>query len=164
MRLFEFELVWARAALGAVLPEDTELPHGVARMDPGRFMASAVAAAPFEQALVLRVSLWVVALAPLWVLRRPRTIASLAPAEQQALLDHLLASSVYIVRQLVLTLKAMTSLLYAQSPVARRAMLGAAPGSPIPAPLESGFVTLRTPREREHEHEREGKRDGTRAA
>ncbi|MBX3220158.1 MAG: hypothetical protein KF795_06530 [Labilithrix sp.] len=133
MKLFGFELAWAAAAFDAVFPERTALPHGIARMSPARFFADTVATSPLEQSLGLRLTLWIVALAPLWVLRRPRTIGELRPDERQRVLERLLASPVYAVRQLVVAFKAMGSMLYAQSPEARAAM-----------------TTPRAGREREH--------------
>lgn len=122
MRLFGFELAWAHAAFDAVLPEHSALPHGLARLDPARRFAEMLAVAPREQSIGLRLMLWVVALAPLWLLRRPRTIVGLSGSERQRVLGLLLGSRRYAVRQLALVLKATASLLYAQSPEARRAM------------------------------------------
>ena len=122
MKLFGFELAWAAAAFDAVFPERTALPHGIARMNPARFLADTIAASPLEQSLGLRLTLWIVALAPLWILRRPRTISDIGPDDCQRVLERLFASPVYAVRQLVVAFKAMGSLLYAQSPEARAAM------------------------------------------
>jgi hypothetical protein len=122
MKLFGFELAWATAAFDAVFPERTALPHGIARMQPARFLADAIAASPLEQSIGLRLTLWIVALAPLWLLRRPKTIADIRPEERQRVLERLLASPVYAIRQLVVAFKAMGSMLYAQSPDARAAM------------------------------------------
>lgn len=119
MKLFGFELAWATAAFEAVFPERTALPHGIARMHPGRFLADVIATSPLEQSIGLRLALWTVALAPLWLLRRPKTIADICPEERQRILERLLASPVYAVRQLVVAFKAIASLLYSQSPEAR---------------------------------------------
>jgi hypothetical protein len=135
MKLFAFELAWASVAFDAVLPEHPALPHGIARLEPARPFAEMVAAAPLEQALGLRLALWLVALAPLWLLRRPRTIATVSAGERQRVLALLLASPGYAVRQLALVFKATASMLYARSPEARRAMT-------VPAPTTS-LVRLR---------------------
>ncbi len=119
MKLFGFELAWAKAAFDAVFPERTALPHGIARMNPGRFLADVVASSPIEQSIGLRLTLWIVALAPLWLLRRPKTIADIGPEERQRVLELLLASPIYAVRQLVVAFKALGSMLYSQSPEAR---------------------------------------------
>jgi hypothetical protein len=138
MKLFAFERTWVAAAFDAVLPEGTALPHGIARMDPGRFYDGAVQAAALEQSIGLRVSLWIVALAPLWLLRTPRTIASVGHDDRRRVLESLLASPVYVVRQLVAAFKAMASMLYAQSPAARAAMT-----APRRLVADSGLVSLR---------------------
>jgi hypothetical protein len=121
MRLFGFELAWAAAALRAVLPERTALPHGMVRPEPARFFAETVATAPLEQSTGLRVALWLVALAPLWFLRRPKTITGIRPEERQLVFERLLGSPAYAVRQLAITFKALASMLYAQSVEARGA-------------------------------------------
>jgi hypothetical protein len=138
MKLFAFERTWVAAAFDALLPEGTALPHGIARMDPATYYAEAVRAAAFEQAIGLRASLWLVALAPLWLLRKPRTIASIGPDDRRRVLEWLLASPIYAVRQLVAAFKAMASMLYAQSPAARAAMT-----TPRHSGADSGLVPLR---------------------
>ena len=139
MRLFDFELAWARAAFDAVFPESAAMPYGIARLEPERDFGDMVATCPLEQAIGLRLSLWMLALAPLVLLRRARTIVGLAPADRQRVLALLLASSVYAVRQLTMAFKAMAALLYARSPVIRAAMLEPRPAA-VPTPLESGVV------------------------
>ena len=119
MKLFGFELAWATAAFDAIFPERAALPHGIARMQPARFLADVVASSPLEQSIGLRLTLWMIALAPLWLLRRPKTIADIRPDERQRVLELLIASPVYAVRQLVVAFKALGSMLYAQSPEAR---------------------------------------------
>jgi hypothetical protein len=158
MRLFEFELAWARAAFDAVFPEGTALPHGIARDNPDRLLAEMIATSRFEQAIGLRLTIWLVALAPICLMRRPSTIAMLLPDERQRVFDRLLASRIYAVRQLAVAFKAVACLLYARSNEARRAMLGAPrvaradaaashTAGEIPLPLESGFVAVRTRRD-----------------
>jgi len=139
MRLFDFELAWARAAFDAVFPESATMPHGIARLEPERDFADLVATCPLEQAIGLRLSIWLLALAPLVVLRRARTIAGIAPAERQQVLVLLLASSIYAVRQLTMAFKAMAAMLYARSPAVRAAMLEPRAAA-VPPPIESGVV------------------------
>jgi hypothetical protein len=150
MRLFGFELTWATAAFGAVLPERTALPHGIVRMNPAGFLAETIAGAPLVQSVGLRLALWVVALAPLWLLRTPKTISGLVAEERELVLARLLASSVYPIRQLAFTFKALASMLYAQSADARRAMTESSDGQVLPeAQLErkrGAVITLRPPR------------------
>ncbi len=138
-RLFSFELAWAEAAYVAIYPDPPRNPlsRGIRVMEPARFYDELIAGVPTEQALGLRVSLWIVALAPLFVLRRLCTIAALSEAERVTVLERLLASSVYAVRQLTLGFKAMGALRYAQDHALRAEMT-----TPrlAPAPEDSGPV------------------------
>lgn len=123
-RLFGFELGWADAVFGAIFPESprTALVHGIASMKPARFLDELIATVPIEPSIGLRIALWIVAFAPLFTIRKLTTFASLDADDRERVLGRLLASPIYAVRQLVLGLKAMASLLYAQSPAIRRQM------------------------------------------
>ena len=119
MRLFAFEEAWARAVLAAMFPVDDlarEKSYG------GRF-AGIIASAPFEAAVGLRLALLMVVLSPLFVMKRPRTFVGLAPDAKERVLDALLSSSMYMVRQLVMALKTMGAILYAHDPEVRRTLL-----------------------------------------
>jgi hypothetical protein len=149
--LFGFELAWADAAFDAILPPPprSALAHGIEEMKPGAFLDSVLSMAPLEAALGLRVTLWMIALAPLFVLRRFATVASLDADDRERLLNGLLSSRIYAVRQLVAGFKAMGSLLYAQSPVVRKQMNTPAP----PALLAEGsLVRVKAEEKRGHEH------------
>jgi hypothetical protein len=129
-RLFGFEAAWTDAAFDTIFPENTVLPHGIARMNPARFVDDWLAVLPLEQSIGVRVSLWIVGLAPLFTIRRLATFASLSTPDRAKVLDKLLTSPIYGVRGLVLSLKAIATFLYAQSPAVRKAMitpLGAGP-------------------------------------
>lgn len=152
MKLFGFELAWATAAFDAVFPERTALPHGIARMQPARFLADLIAASPLEQSIGLRLTLWLVALAPLWFLRRPKTIADIQPDERQRVLERLLASHVYAVRQLVVAFKAVGAMLYAQSPEARAAMTTPRVAQRLVAIRLAPRITTARPHGGAHEH------------
>jgi hypothetical protein len=119
MRLFGFEEGWARAVLAAMFPvEDPAREHAY-----GGGFASIIAAAPFEAGVGLRLALCLVMLSPLFVLGRARLFTGLEPEAKERLLDALLGSSTYAVRQLVLALKTMGALLYARDPKVRRQLL-----------------------------------------
>lgn len=137
-RLTSFELAWIEAAFDAIYPEGTSLPHGIARLGPARHFDALLAQVPFEQSIGLRAALWIVALAPLFVIGKLATMASLAPGDRARVLDRLLASRVYAVRQLVLGLKATATMLYVQDDAVRAAMTTPLRGA---RPL----VTLRRP-------------------
>lgn len=123
-RLASFELAWTDAAFDAIYPEPPRslLPHGVASMHSARFFDDVLSAIPLEQSLGLRVTLWMVALAPLFTIRRLGTIASIGADDRARVLTRLVTSSNYFVRQLTMSFKAMATLLYAKSEAVRAAM------------------------------------------
>lgn len=122
--LASFELAWTDAAFDTIYPEPPQsaLPHGVLSMHPARFFQNVLAAVPLEQSLGLRVTLWMIALAPLFTIRKLGTIASITPEDRVRVLERLLASPYYFVRQLTMSFKAIATLLYAQSEPVRAAM------------------------------------------
>lgn len=122
-RLLSFELAWTDAALDAFFPEGTALPHGIRDVAPARSFDDLLAETPLEQSLGMRIALWIVALAPLFTIRRLGTIASIGEDDRRRVLERLVASPVYAVRQLVIGLKAMASLLYLRSPAVRASMI-----------------------------------------
>jgi hypothetical protein len=139
-RLARFEQRWARAAFETLFPSDTcaALPEGIAACDIEAYMNDLRGSISWEASLGLRVAVWMVALSPLWVLRRLTTIASLARADRERVLTSLLASRTYFVRQLVVLLKAMGALLYAGAPNVRERILTPlqqAPLEPLPIRL-----------------------------
>jgi hypothetical protein len=83
---------------------------------------------PYRSALGLRLAIWLVAHAPIFVVHRFRTIAGLDPKAREVVLAALLASSIYPVRQLVMLLKAIGALLYGKAASVRSVMI------PIRAP------------------------------
>ena len=123
-RLCSFELAWTDAAFDAIYPEPprSKLPHGVASMHPARFFDSMLASIPLSQFLGLRLTLWMIALAPLFTIRRLGTIASVDEADRGRVLERLVTSPIYVVCQLAMSFKAIATLLYAKSDVVRAAM------------------------------------------
>jgi hypothetical protein len=122
--LASFELAWTDAAFDTIYPEapNSALPHGVLSMHPARFFQSVLSSVPLEQSLGLRVTLWMVALAPLFTIGRLGTIASITREDRVRVLERLITSRYYFVRQLTMSFKAIATLLYAQSERVRAAM------------------------------------------
>lgn len=122
--LASFELAWTDAAFDTIYPEPplSVLPHGVLSMHPARFFQGVLASVPLEQSVGLRLTLWMIALAPLFTIRKLGTIASIGPDDRVRVLERLLASRSYFVRQLTLSFKAIATLLYARSERVRDAM------------------------------------------
>ena len=89
--LSRLELRWASAALEAIFPvpapsSDNGIRIGIADLDVEGFLVGTFARAPFEPALGLRGAIWIVALAPLFVLGRLSTIVGLSLAEREDVL------------------------------------------------------------------------------
>jgi hypothetical protein len=147
-RLFGFELAWAEAAFDTFFPAppDSALVHGIKQMAPGAFLDDMLADIWLETSLGLRATLWIIALSPLFVLRRFATISSLEPKDRVRVLEGLLASPIYAVRQLVAGFKAMGSLRYAQSADIRKQM-----NTPPPALIETSSL-VRVKAAEGHEH------------
>ena len=117
--------LWARPWRSSSVqdqPPLSVLPHGVLSMHPARFFQDVLATVPLEQSVGLRVTLWMIALAPLFTIRKLGTIASIGPLDRVRVLERLLASRSYFVRQLTLSFKAIATLLYARSERVRAAM------------------------------------------
>jgi len=100
LRLLRFERRWLVRVFEAVLPPgDPTLALGAAQAPMGNFVDDFLARAPLPAVLGLRAGLWLVMLAPLLVLGRPRTFLGLSPADRFALLDRLRKSDLYLVRE-----------------------------------------------------------------
>jgi hypothetical protein len=99
LRLLNVERRWLVAIFETVLPTGEGLPLGAAQAPLGRFVDDFLARAPLTAVLGLRGALWLVMLAPLVLLRRPRTFLGLPPAERTVLLERLRRSDWYLVRE-----------------------------------------------------------------
>jgi len=128
MNLTKLEITWAEAAMGAIFPgsRDAGLTD-IRAMDLRGFLAQVMATVPFQAALGLRLAVWIVALAPLFVLRRFATIAGLDQAGREKVIEKLLANRSYAVRSLVMILKTIGALLYAGDDAVRARMNAPAP-------------------------------------
>ncbi|WP_394838555.1 hypothetical protein LVJ94_16780 [Pendulispora rubella] len=123
--LTRMEMRWAYAVFGAIFPSGASerLPLGICDLDLETYLTQIRSRAPYRSALGLRVAIWVIALAPMFVLYRACTIMSLDTASRETLLKKMLASPVYVVRQLVMLLKAVGAVLYAGTPSVNQAIL-----------------------------------------
>ena len=140
MKLARFEDRWADAAMGAIFPGSSEAGLSDIRgMDVSGFLREVMRCVPFQAAFGLRAAVWLVALAPLFVLGRLATIAGLAVPERERVIQVLATSRSYVVRSLVMILKTMGALLYAGDGAVRARM--AKPSAPA-----QGLVALRTKR------------------
>jgi hypothetical protein len=136
MRLTGIENRWAEAAMGAIFPGSHEEGlSDIRAMDVRGFLGRVVASVPSKVALGLRLAVWIVALAPLFVLGRLATITSLAQADRERVVATLVMSRNYALRSLVMILKTMGALLYAGDDGVRARMM-------VPRKQKS-LVTLR---------------------
>jgi hypothetical protein len=112
--LTRIEERWASVALGAIYPSGSSeaLPARIGDRDVRAFLKDLFGRIPLTAAVGLRVAIWIVALAPIFLMRRFVTVAHLDVPERHALLDALSSSSSYAVRQLVVALKATGGLLF----------------------------------------------------
>jgi hypothetical protein len=139
MKLTRFEDRWAEATMGAIFPGSTENGlRDIRAMNVGGFLRQLMRSVPFQAALGVRLAVWLVALAPLFVLGRFATIVGLTSADRERVVSTLVVSKSYVVRSLILVLKTMGALLYADDRAVRARML-------VPA-AKSGLVTLRAKR------------------
>jgi hypothetical protein len=114
MKLSRFESRWAEAAMDAIFPGSGDMGlSGIRAMNLGGFLRELMVRLPWRAAVGVRLAIWLVALAPWFVLSRFVTIASLEPGDRERVVGALLASESYPIRSLVLVLKAMGALLYA---------------------------------------------------
>jgi hypothetical protein len=91
-------------------------------MQVDAFLREVMRTLPFRAALGVRLAVWLVAVAPWFMLRRFATIAGLGLAERERVIARLVASRSYAVRSLALLLKAIGALLYAADDRVRRRM------------------------------------------
>jgi hypothetical protein len=99
LSLLGFERRWLLEVFASILPAHPGLATGAADVPLRRFVDDFVIHAPLQAVLGLRAALWLVLLAPPFVLGRWRTFLGLAPAVRLILLDRLRRSDRYLVRE-----------------------------------------------------------------
>jgi hypothetical protein len=144
---------WARAAFGAIYPSHSceAIEVGICDLDVEAFLGDLLRRIPLMAVLGLRVGIWIVALAPILVLKRFVTILGLTPGEQQALVIALLSSSSYAIRQLVVALKATGGLLFGGDFAVRSVARGEVPMRGALALVASGTLVRRAAKGGRHD-------------
>jgi hypothetical protein len=104
MQMAPFEVDWARAIGRALVPSGA-LGGVLDHIDVGARYAEECATSPWHVGLLLRASLWLTWLAPLWLYGRLRTFGRLEPRAQAAVLHRLLLHRQYLVRTTATFLK-----------------------------------------------------------
>jgi hypothetical protein len=127
--LTPFERRWAHATLDTLFPgpDRGALPAGIMDMDVDGFLDETFRRVPFEAALGLRAAFWVIAFAPLFMIGKLATIASLKPADRLRVLAAMNASHVYLLRGLVMMVKAIGALFFCGNPRVRPNIVGVTP-------------------------------------
>jgi hypothetical protein len=102
LRMFRFERRWLLRIFEAVLPSgaDPRLRLGAADVPLGAFVDDLLARAPLLSVVGLRAGVWLVMLAPLFVLGRARSFLGLSPDQRTELLDRLRGNRAYMVREI----------------------------------------------------------------
>jgi hypothetical protein len=141
MKLTRFEHRWAQAALVAMFPGSRDEGFSdIAAMDVHGYLVGVMRSLPFKARLGLRAAIWLVALAPLLVVRRLATIDRLAPPEGERVVAALCASRSYGVRSLVMLLKTFGALLYAGDDAIRARLRPAARKTVVPLRIRRAHV------------------------
>ena len=112
MSLLGFEKRWAQAAVSGIFPvrEGARVNVPYDTVDIGGSFDETLEIVPFRVAIGMRLAIWLIALAPLFVIGRFATIASLGLVERDRVLARLIASPMYLVRQMTLLFKAFGAL------------------------------------------------------
>jgi hypothetical protein len=154
LALTRFERRSAHAAFGTIFPgtERGTLPLGICDMDLDGYLQRTLSSIPFEPSIGLRLAIWVVALAPIFVLKRFATIASLSVEDREKVISAIYASPYYVIRSAAIALKAIGSLFYCGDARVRPSILGA-PAPATTALAQGGpIVALRKRSNPEQEH------------
>ena len=107
MRLWELERHFVTTIAVALAPPAEVAAAGLdlGALDLAARYDDECARSPWYAALLMRASLWLTWLAPLWLTGRWRSFGGLDPAAQVALLERLLAHRRYVVRMAAMFLK-----------------------------------------------------------
>jgi hypothetical protein len=109
--MFAFEKRWAEAVLSAFTPPgEGRLAPAPGEVDFGGTMGRLFVVCGTKMALGFRLSLWIAALAPIWMWGKLSTAVSLSVARRTELLRDLCGHRLHLLRELGLLLKLAASL------------------------------------------------------
>ncbi len=109
------EYTWARATLGTIFPAAPEagITLGIVDMELAVFIDELASALPSLTWFGLRMFLIIIALSPLFIVGRFATMAGLGEADRDRVIGTIGHSNIYLVRQMVLALKATFAMFFA---------------------------------------------------
>ncbi len=115
-----FERRWRDALFAAMIPRtpEADLP-GLDELDLEPFWEVMERQAPAMVRLGLRASVWLLAFSPLFLIGSLRLFPGLDPARRDRVLRRAADSRLYLLRQLVTTVKALACLAYLRDPEVR---------------------------------------------
>jgi hypothetical protein len=99
-----FELRWARVAGRSLVPPGT-LAGAVDAIDLPARLEREMMLSPWEVALAMRFSLWLLWLSPIFFLARPATFGGVDDETRVALFERLFKSRLYVIRMAAMLLK-----------------------------------------------------------
>lgn len=121
MNWFAFELRWRDALLAALLPSATAGLPGIGQLDLGGFWREFARRAPWTLRVGLRAIVWALTWLPLYRGLDLRPLHRLGPAQRQAFLQRAADSKLFVLRQLLATLKVVAAFGYFADPGVRAA-------------------------------------------
>ncbi len=115
-----FEVRWRDATFAALVPAAPDGSHpGLAAVDTAKYWEDMERSAPGLVRLGLRASLWAVALLPLLLVGRLCFFASLSQSLKDRMLEKMASSRLYLLRQILATLKMLACFAYFRDPLVR---------------------------------------------
>jgi hypothetical protein len=110
--MLRFERRWLLRVFETIFPSGVvpQLSRGAAGVPTGRFVDDFAAHAPLLALVGLRAGLWMLMLAPLFILRRCRSFLGLTGVERVLVLDRMRRSNRYLVREAAMLLKTVACL------------------------------------------------------
>jgi hypothetical protein len=109
------EYTWARATLGTIYPACPEagVTQGITDMDLAAHIDDMDDVLPWLTFFGLRMFLLIIALSPLFAIGKFGTMAGLEQKDRDAVIGRLGHSNIYLVRQMVMALKATFAMFFA---------------------------------------------------
>ena len=119
MKWLGFESRWRDALFGAMIPPSGSRP-GLANIDQTRFWGTLDQSAPPLVALGLRAAVWILTFMPCFMFKYLKPFNRLSADKKDEFISCATRSNWYLVRQLVMTVKAFSAFAYFSDPGVRK--------------------------------------------